>query len=65
MIDMHCPIMQHLPSFSHIKLDRLNVISVLKFMDDVVQYQQKYGIEIKAATCVSDNVRDRIKARSY
>jgi hypothetical protein len=47
-----------------IALTKLNVQSVLKFFDDIVQYNQKHRITLAAATLVSTWVRNQVIAKN-
>lgn len=47
-----------------IALTKLNVPSVLKFFDDIILYQQKHEIILKAATLVSQWVRSQVIAKN-
>jgi hypothetical protein len=56
---------QQQPSFDHIKLVKLDIPSVVKFMEDLANYQSMYGIALPVPTLVSPKIREIIISRNY
>jgi len=56
---------QQQPSFDHIKLTKLDVDSVIKFMRAFTEYQDKYGINLKGTTLISEDIQEEIISQYY
>ena len=52
------------PPYGHIKLESIRVRPYLKFIDELYEYEQKYGIELPVPTLLSKAVREELIARN-
>lgn len=55
-------IMQYQPRYDHIKLESLTLKSIFRFMDDVYEYQNRFGVNLPVPALLSRKVRDQIIA---
>ena len=46
------------PDYSHIRLTRLSVNHIYKFLNNIIEYQVAYGIALPVSTLIDPNVRD-------
>ena len=53
------------PNFDHIKLERLNIPAVIRFFSDLSEYQEKYGISLKAGTLIDKKVIAQMLADNH
>ena len=53
------------PNFDHIKLERLNIPAVIRFFRDLSEYQEKYGISLKAGTLIDKKVIAQMLADNH
>ena len=52
------------PKFDHIRLDKLRMPDMIKFIDDVIQYQTSFQIKLPIGTLLSNEVRDMLIAHN-
>ncbi len=50
------------PSFDHIKLEKLNAPSVIRFLQNLNEYQQKHRITLKAGTLIDRRIINDLMA---
>ncbi len=50
------------PSFDHIKLEMLNAPSVIRFLQNLNEYQQKHRIILKAGTLIDRRIINDLMA---
>ena len=50
------------PSFDHIKLEKLNAPSVIRFLQNLNEYQQKHRIILKAGTLIDRRIINDLMA---
>jgi len=53
------------PSFDHIKLEKLNAPSVIRFLQQLNEYQQKHRISLKAGTLIDRRIINDLMADNY
>ena len=52
------------PKFDHIRLEKLRMPDMIKFIDDVIQYQTSFHIKLPISTLLSNEVRDILIAHN-